>query len=182
MNRLNFVIIQRVYRNDRRFTMRKIRAINDLLHILKINKKILSDKYGVTDIAVFGSYVRNEQNGKSDIDIFVELKPKFRTFDNFMDLKFYLQKITSKKIDLVIKNSIRKELKPIIFKEAVHAWEGLDTLSQGYPDTFKKNPCLYRRPVHAGIVKDDKTYDAVMRNIQIIGEAIKHLPAGVRRE
>ena len=30
--------------------------------------------------------------------------------------------------------------------------------------------------------KDDKTYDAVMRNIQIIGEAIKHLPAEVRKE
>jgi predicted nucleotidyltransferase len=101
--------------------MRKIIAINDILHILKINKKTLFEKYGVTDIAVFGSYVRNEQNGKSDIDIFVELKPKFRTFDNFMDLKFYLQKITAKEIDLVIKNSIRKELKPIILKEAVHA-------------------------------------------------------------
>ncbi|UCH82108.1 MAG: DUF86 domain-containing protein [Nitrospiraceae bacterium] len=30
--------------------------------------------------------------------------------------------------------------------------------------------------------KDDKTYDAVMRNIQIIGEAIKHLPADVRKK
>jgi uncharacterized protein with HEPN domain len=30
--------------------------------------------------------------------------------------------------------------------------------------------------------KDSKTYDAVMRNIQIIGEAIKHLPADVRKE
>jgi len=30
--------------------------------------------------------------------------------------------------------------------------------------------------------KDSKTYDAVMRNIQIIGEAIKHLPADVRKQ
>ncbi len=30
--------------------------------------------------------------------------------------------------------------------------------------------------------KDSKTYDAVMRNIQIIGEAIKHLPVDVRKE
>jgi predicted nucleotidyltransferase len=96
-------------------------GIKDLLNILKDNKKTLYEKYGVTDIAVFGSYARNEQKGKSDIDIFVELKLRFRTFDNFMDLKFYLQKITSKKIDLVIKNSIRKELKPAIFREAVHA-------------------------------------------------------------
>lgn len=101
--------------------MEKIVDVRDILHIFKINKKTLFEKYGVTDIAVFGSYVRNEQNGKSDIDIFVELKPKFRTFDNYMDLKFYLQKITAKEIDLVIKNSIRKELKPIILKEAVHA-------------------------------------------------------------
>jgi len=67
--------------------MGKINGIKDILHILKINKKTLSEKYGVTDIAVFGSYARNEQEGKSDIDIFVELKPRFRTFDNFMDLK-----------------------------------------------------------------------------------------------
>jgi uncharacterized protein with HEPN domain len=33
-----------------------------------------------------------------------------------------------------------------------------------------------------GFFKDSKTYDAVMRNIQIIGEAIKHLPADVRKE
>jgi predicted nucleotidyltransferase len=101
--------------------MGKAYGIEDILHILKDNKKTLSEKYGVTDIAVFGSYVRDEHKRKSDIDIFVEMKPKFRTFDNFMDLKFYLQKITSKKIDLVIKNSIRKELKPAILKEAVHA-------------------------------------------------------------
>jgi predicted nucleotidyltransferase len=101
--------------------MGKINGIKDILHILKNNKKTLSEKYGVTDIAIFGSYARTEHKGKSDIDIFVELKPGFRTFDNFMDLKFYLQKITSKKIDLVIKNSIRKELKPAIFREAVHA-------------------------------------------------------------
>jgi predicted nucleotidyltransferase len=96
-------------------------SLKDILNILKDSKKTLSEKYGVTDIAVFGSYVRNEHKGKSDIDIFVELKPEFRTFDNFMDLKFYLQKITSKKIDLVIKESIRKEIKPYVFKEAVHA-------------------------------------------------------------
>ncbi|MCK5426870.1 MAG: nucleotidyltransferase family protein [Thermodesulfovibrionia bacterium] len=96
-------------------------TIKDILRILKDNKITLSEKYGVTDIAVFGSYVRNEHKGKSDIDIFVELKPGFRTFDNFMDLKFYLQKVTSKKIDLVVKDSIRQELKPAIFKEAVHA-------------------------------------------------------------
>ena len=101
--------------------MRYDSGLRDILHSIRDSKKTLLEQYGVTDIAVFGSYARNEHKAKSDIDIFVDLKPAFRTFDNFMDLKFYLQKITSKKIDLVIKNSIRKELKPSIFKEAVHA-------------------------------------------------------------
>jgi len=101
--------------------MAKTLSLKDIMSILRAHRDTLSEEYGVTEIAVFGSYVRNDYKGKSDIDVFVELKPKFKTFDNFMDLKFYLQKITSKKIDLVIKNSIRKELKPIIFKEAVHA-------------------------------------------------------------
>ncbi len=101
--------------------MAKTLSLKDIMHILKVSKETLYEKYGVIDIAVFGSYVRNEHKGKSDIDILVELKPKFRTFDNFMDLKFHLQRLTSKKVDLVIKNSIRKELKLGIFKEAVHA-------------------------------------------------------------
>jgi uncharacterized protein with HEPN domain len=30
--------------------------------------------------------------------------------------------------------------------------------------------------------KDDKTFDAVMRNLEIIGEAAKHIPEGVRKK
>ncbi|MBO1222809.1 MAG: nucleotidyltransferase domain-containing protein [Candidatus Scalindua sediminis] len=71
-------------------------------------------------IAVFGSYAKNKQKKRSDIDIFVELKEKYKTFDNFMELKFFLEKIVGRKIDLLIKESIREELKSRIFKEAVY--------------------------------------------------------------
>ncbi len=101
--------------------MNKQLNLKKVLKILKDNKLILLKDYGVVDVAVFGSLVRNEQKKKSDIDILVDLKNKFKTFDNFMELKFFLEKITSKKIDLVVKESIRKELKPFILKEAVHA-------------------------------------------------------------
>lgn len=30
--------------------------------------------------------------------------------------------------------------------------------------------------------RDEKTFDAVVRNIEVIGEAVKHLPAGLTRE
>lgn len=101
--------------------MKKNQNLKDILDILKTNKQTMLDEFGVTDIAVFGSYVRGSQHKKSDLDVFVELKPGHKTFDNYMELKFFLQKIISRTVDLVIKESVRKELKPMIFREAVHA-------------------------------------------------------------
>ncbi|MEO8513293.1 MAG: nucleotidyltransferase family protein [Ignavibacteria bacterium] len=92
-----------------------------MLSILRTHKDELSQRFGVIDIAVFGSYTRNEQKQNSDIDVFVTLNKGFKTFDNFIELKFFVEGLTSKKIDLVIKDSIRKEFKDSILKEAEYA-------------------------------------------------------------
>ena len=68
---------------------------------------------------MFGSYAR-EQQKRSDIDILVELDKAHKTFDNYMELKFYLTRAIGGKVDLVLKDSVRDELKPRIFSEAVH--------------------------------------------------------------
>ena len=95
-------------------------CLNDLLEILNSKKKFLLKKFGVIDLAVFGSYAKNEQSENSDIDIYVEMKKEFKTFDNFMELRFFLEEMLGRKVDLVIKDSIREELKPKIFMEAIH--------------------------------------------------------------
>ncbi len=101
--------------------MKKEKKLNDILKILAKRKLLLSDKFGVTDLAIFGSYARSQQKGSSDIDIYVELKKEFKTYNNFMDLKFYLEDLLeNRKVDLVTKHSIRRELQPAIFEEAVH--------------------------------------------------------------
>lgn len=92
----------------------------EILEILRTHKNELFERFGVLDIAVFGSYSKNEQNNKSDIDVFVTLKDGFVTFDNFIELKFFIEDLTFKKIDLVIKDSIRKEFKESILKEAMY--------------------------------------------------------------
>jgi hypothetical protein len=50
----------------------------------------------------------------------VQLKQESKTFDNFMALRFYLEEMVGRKVDLLTKESIREELQPKIFKEAVH--------------------------------------------------------------
>jgi len=66
-------------------------------------------KFRVKKIGLFGSYLKNKQTKKSDIDFLVEFEKV--TADNFFELLFFLEKIFRKKIDLVDNNFMRKELK-----------------------------------------------------------------------
>ena len=100
--------------------MRKIRKKEQVLRTLTDTKESIYERFGVIDMAVFGSYVRDEQHKRSDIDIFVELKPEYETFDNYMELKFFLSKIIGGKVDLVLKESIKEAFKFNIIKEAIH--------------------------------------------------------------
>ena len=78
-------------------------------------------KFHVSTIALFGSFAREEQNDKSDIDILVEFDDNQETFDNYMDLKFYLEELFEIKIDLVILNSIKPTLKSSIMRSVKYA-------------------------------------------------------------
>ena len=69
---------------------------------------------------MFGSYATGEQKKRSDLDVLVEFKEDKETFDNFLDLKYYLEKIFKMKIDLVFKDALRKELKDIILGETIY--------------------------------------------------------------
>ena len=69
---------------------------------------------------LFGSFVRGEANDRSDIDILVEFQSGSKTFDNYMNLKFYLEDLLQATVDLVIKQSVRKELKDRIISGAIY--------------------------------------------------------------
>jgi predicted nucleotidyltransferase len=55
----------------------------DILHVMQANKGMLA-AFGVDQVGLFGSYVREEQSPNSDIDILVHFKPEQETFDNLM--------------------------------------------------------------------------------------------------
>jgi len=79
------------------------------------------EKYGVKKIGVFGSFARSSQNKRSDIDIIVEFKKGMKTFDNYMDLKFFLEELFKKKIDLVIKDALKPQIKHIVLSDVIYA-------------------------------------------------------------
>lgn len=71
-------------------------------------------KYGVRRIGLFGSYIRDEQGTDSDIDVLVEFEKGKKTFDNYMDLKFFLEELFERKVDLVVSEAMKPDLKPYI--------------------------------------------------------------------
>lgn len=91
-----------------------------IIETLKHNNKVIRNRFGVKDIGLFGSYVRAEQKKASDIDVLVEFKKGYKTFNNYMDLKFFLEDIFGVKVDLVIKEAVRQELEEYIFNEVVY--------------------------------------------------------------
>lgn len=68
-------------------------------------------KSGVRKIGIFGSFVKGKQKKDSDIDILVSFEKI--SFDNYMALYYFLKNILKKKIDLVIEEDLKPELKKI---------------------------------------------------------------------
>lgn len=54
-----------------------------ILQKLRVIKPVLQQKYNLTELALFGSYARDEQTAASDIDIMVKMStPDFRNYSN----------------------------------------------------------------------------------------------------
>jgi predicted nucleotidyltransferase len=97
-----------------------MKSIEYVKRILEDNKAILKDKYKVIEIGIFGSYVRGEATLTSDIDILVDFEQEGKTFDNYIELKYFLEELLGIKVDLVMKGVLKQELRDIILKETVY--------------------------------------------------------------
>lgn len=79
---------------------------SEILQKLSEHKAYIQNNYEVEKIGLFGSYAKDMQTDKSDIDIYVEFKHK--TFRNLAGLWVYLEELYHKKIDLVHKHKRSK--------------------------------------------------------------------------
>jgi len=92
----------------------------DIIEYLSLHKKEFREKYGVTSIGLFGSYIRGNENENSDIDIAVEMESENK-FRSFFYLKRDLEKNLGKKVDLGILSTLKPIAKEYILKEIVYA-------------------------------------------------------------
>lgn len=92
---------------------------DEILGFLRRHKKDLETRFSVIRIGLFGSVLRGSTVDRSDVDILVELAHP--TFDHYMDLKFYLEDQLGEPVDLVLADSLKPRIKPIITREVAYA-------------------------------------------------------------
>ena len=97
-----------------------MKNIEEIKKILDMYKPILKKKFKVKKIGIFGSYVRREETFISDIDILVDFEKEGKTFDNYMELKYFLEELLGLEVDLVMKGALKEELKDVILKEVIY--------------------------------------------------------------
>lgn len=86
-----------------------------ILHELNERADEVRRRFQVNQLGLFGSYAREQANAESDIDILVDFITP--SFDNYMNLKFYLEDLFSQKIDLVTTGALKPRIKPYILQE-----------------------------------------------------------------
>ena len=92
---------------------------DDILRILADHRAELAE-LGVGSLALFGSTARGEAGPESDVDLLVEFNRPVGLFE-LVDLKDYLEGLLGRPVDLVTRDSLRRQLRERILKEAIPA-------------------------------------------------------------
>jgi uncharacterized protein with HEPN domain/predicted nucleotidyltransferase len=141
---------------------------DQVLELLKQSKPELAQRFGVTQLAVFGSVARDAAHAQSDVDILVAFSGP-ATSERYFGVQFYLEDLLGLSVDLVTEKALRSELRPYIES----AWEFyIDDMI-----CFAERVVSYTSGLDQwGFVTNTLTYDATLRNLELIGEAAIHIP------
>lgn len=96
-----------------------MKNLNTVKRILVKHKPEIVKRFHVKEIGVFGSYVRNEQKKRSDVDILVEYS-KVPGFFEYLDLEEYLSNLLNLKVDLVMKSALKPYIGKYILQEVMY--------------------------------------------------------------
>lgn len=91
----------------------------DPLALLRQHASVIAERYGVRRIGLFGSFARGGAGPGSDVDVLVEFTDPFVTFDRYMDLKFFLEDLFGRRVDLVIRRTLKPRIRNAVEEETV---------------------------------------------------------------
>ena len=91
----------------------------EVVEALRAHRETLADRFGVTRLALFGSFARDQATDSSDIDILVGFNGP-ATSRSYFGVQFYLEDLLGRRVDLVTTKALRPRFRPYVEREAVH--------------------------------------------------------------
>jgi len=95
------------------------RMQENTIEILKAVTEDSLSKYKARIKAIFGSVARGDESESSDIDILVDFQEGADLFD-FVGLSLFLEEKLHRRVDIVPTDTIKRELRDVILKEAIY--------------------------------------------------------------
>ena len=92
---------------------------DEVLNLLQAHKAALADRFGVTGLALYGSFARGQATSESDVDILVEFDtpPDWR---RYFGAQFYLEDLLGRTVDLAATGEVRPEIRPYVERDAIN--------------------------------------------------------------
>ncbi len=92
---------------------------DEALNLLRKHKPSLQERFGVTGLALFGSFARDQAADHSGVDVLIEFGtlPDWKTY---FGAAFYLEDILGRPVDMATISEVREEIRPFVEREAVH--------------------------------------------------------------
>lgn len=91
---------------------------DEILDALRTHKEILTERFGVAELSVFGSYARDQATETSDLDILVKFEGP-STFKGYFGTQFYIEDLLGVEVDLVTDKALHSELRPFVDKDLI---------------------------------------------------------------
>ena len=92
---------------------------DEVLDVLREHKATLAQRFGVIELALFGSFARDQATDDSDVDILVRFD-KPATSAAFFGTQFYLEDLLGRPVDLATNRDLRVEIRPYVEREIVN--------------------------------------------------------------
>ncbi len=91
---------------------------DEILNTLRAHKPILSRRFGVTELALFGSFARDQATDASDVDILA----RFDTppdWQRYFGAQGYLEDLFGRPVDMATDQDLRVEIRPYVEREVI---------------------------------------------------------------
>ena len=91
---------------------------NEVLRLLRRHKATLARRFGVIELALYGSFARDRGSDDSDVDILVRFDspPDWR---RYFGAQAYLEDLLGRPVDMATSRELRAEIRPYVEREAI---------------------------------------------------------------